>query len=99
MFAFEVDRLLCRNLAEDRQELICQSVPLVVIQEHAVARKFDWVSTGDDDEEQYPRRASGETLGVAATGRLGRFDVLAQFVRWDSRYGDGAGVYVLAQQS
>jgi len=58
-----------------------------------------WVSTGDDDEEQYPRRASGETLGVAATGRLGRFDVLAQFVRWDSRYGDGAGVYVLAQQS
>ena len=58
-----------------------------------------WVSAGDDDEEQYPRRASGETLGVAATGRLGRFDVLAQFVRWDSRYGDGAGVYVLAQQS
>jgi hypothetical protein len=58
-----------------------------------------WVSAGDDDEEQYPRRASGETLGVAATGRLGRFDVLAQFVRWDSRDGDGAGVYVLAQQS
>ena len=59
-----------------------------------------WVAAGDeDDEEQYPRRASGETLGVAATGRLGRFDVLAEFVRWDSRYGDGAGVYVLAQQS
>ena len=60
-----------------------------------------WVSAGDDDdeEEQYPRRASGEALGVAATGRLGRFDVLAQFVRWDSRYGDGAGVYVLAQKS
>jgi hypothetical protein len=30
---------------------------------------------------------------------MGRFDVLAQFVRWDSRYGDGAGVYLLAQQS
>jgi len=25
--------------------------------------------------------------------------VVAQFVRWDSRYGDGAGVYLLAQQS
>jgi hypothetical protein len=58
-----------------------------------------WVSADDDDEEQYPRRASGETLGVVATGRLGRFDVLAQFVRWDSRYGAGAGVYLLAQQS
>ena len=30
-----------------------------------------WVSAGDDDEEQYPRRASGETLGVAATGAPG----------------------------
>jgi hypothetical protein len=59
-----------------------------------------WLSAGDDEEEeQYPRRAGGETLGAAATGRLGRFDVLAQFVRWDSRYGDGAGVYLLAQQS
>jgi hypothetical protein len=59
-----------------------------------------WLSAGDDDDEElYPRRAGGETLGVAATGRLGRFDVLAQFVRWDSRYGDGAGVYLLAQQS
>lgn len=58
-----------------------------------------WISVGEDEEEQFPRRATGETVGVAATGRVGRFDVLAQFVRWDSRYGDGAGVYVLAQQS
>jgi hypothetical protein len=58
-----------------------------------------WISTGDDEEEQFPRRATGEAVGAAATGRLGGFDVLAQFVRWDSRYGDGAGVYVLAQQS
>ena len=43
--------------------------------------------------------SGGDALGVAATGRLGRFDVLAQFVRWDSRYGDGAGVYLLARQS
>jgi hypothetical protein len=58
-----------------------------------------WVAVGEDEEEQFPRRASGETVGAAATGRLGRFDVLAQFVRWDSRYGDGAGVYLLAQQA
>jgi hypothetical protein len=58
-----------------------------------------WVAVGEDEEEQFPRRATGEMLGAAATGRLGSFDVLAQFVRWDSRYGDGAGVYVLAQHS
>ena len=58
-----------------------------------------WLATGDDEEEQFPRRASGETVGVAATGGIGRFNVLAQFVRWDSRYGSGAGVYLLAQQA
>jgi hypothetical protein len=60
-----------------------------------------WVAADDGDEEQaqYPRRASGETVGAAARGRLGSFDVLAQFVRWDSRYGDGAGAYLLARQS
>ena len=58
-----------------------------------------WVAAGDDEEEQFPRRATGETFGVPAAGRLGHFDVLAQFVRWDSRYGDGAGVYLLAQQA
>jgi len=58
-----------------------------------------WLPVGDDGEEQFPRRAGGETLGGTARGRLGGFDVLAQFVRWDSRYGDGAGVYLLAQQS
>lgn len=59
-----------------------------------------WV---DDDEEaeehQFPRRAGGEIVGGAAKGRVGPFEVLAQFVRWDSRYGDGAGVYLLARQA
>jgi hypothetical protein len=54
---------------------------------------------GDGDEEQFPRRATGETLGSAATGRIGRFDLHAQFVRWSSHDGDGAGVYLLAQQA
>lgn len=58
-----------------------------------------WVD-GDEEaeEEQFPRRAGGEVVGRAAKGRVGPFEVLAQFVRWDSRYGDGAGVYLLARQ-
>lgn len=54
---------------------------------------------GEDEDEQYPRRAAGETVGVAATGQAGRFDVRAQFVRWHGRDGDGGGVYLLARHA
>jgi hypothetical protein len=58
-----------------------------------------WLDEDDEaEEQQFPRRAGGETIGAAAKGQLGPFEVLAQFVRWDSRYGEGAGVYLLAQQ-
>jgi hypothetical protein len=54
---------------------------------------------GDDDEQQqYPRRALGEATGAGATGRVGRFEVLAQPFHWQSRGRDGAGVYLLARQ-
>ncbi|HEY1511419.1 MAG TPA: hypothetical protein VGF93_20590 [Solirubrobacteraceae bacterium] len=53
---------------------------------------------GEDEDEQFPRRASGETVGVAATGHTGLFDVSAQFVHWRGRAGDGGGVYLLARR-
>jgi hypothetical protein len=53
---------------------------------------------GEDEDEQFPRRAAGETIGVAATGQVGRFDVSAQFVHWHGRGGDGVGVYLLARR-
>jgi hypothetical protein len=53
---------------------------------------------GDDDEQQHPRRALGEAAGAGAAGQVGRFDVLAQPFRWQSRGRDGAGVYLLARQ-
>ena len=53
---------------------------------------------GSDEDEQFPRRAAGETVGVAATGHAGRFDVSAQFVHWHGRDGDGGGVYLLARR-
>ena len=57
-----------------------------------------WVD-GDDEQDQFPRRATGMVTGSAARGHVDGFDVLAQFVRWDSRYGEGAGVYLLAQRA
>jgi hypothetical protein len=54
---------------------------------------------GEDEDEQFPRRAAGETVGVAATGHAGLFDVRAQFVRWHGRGGDGGGVYLLARRA
>jgi hypothetical protein len=54
---------------------------------------------GDDDEQQqHPRRALGEAAGAGASGSVGRFEVLAQPFRWQSRGRDGAGVYLLARQ-
>lgn len=54
---------------------------------------------GENEDEPFPRRAAGETVGVAATGHAGRFDVRAKFVRWHGRDGDGGGVYLLARRA
>jgi hypothetical protein len=52
----------------------------------------------DDEQEQYPRRASGEATGARALGALGEMELRAQRFRWHSRGRDGAGVYLLAQR-
>jgi hypothetical protein len=54
---------------------------------------------GDDEEEQYPRRAAGEAVGAGAAAQIDGFDVRAQPFRWHSRGRDGAGVYLLARRT
>lgn len=56
-----------------------------------------WVE-GEEQEEQYARRASGEATGSRALGAAGELELRAERFRWHSRGRDGAGVYVLAQR-
>jgi hypothetical protein len=55
-----------------------------------------WV--GEDEREQYPRRASGEAIGAHVLGTAGDLELRAQRFRWHSRGKDGAGAYLLAQR-
>jgi hypothetical protein len=52
---------------------------------------------GEEEEEQYSRRASGEATGLHARGAAGELELRAQRFRWHSRGKDGAGAYLLAQ--
>lgn len=52
----------------------------------------------DESEEQYPRRAAGETLGVSAAWIEGELDCQAYVFACHSRGNEGAGVYVLARR-
>lgn len=51
---------------------------------------------GEDEREQYPRRASGEATGPQARGAAGELELRAKRFRWHSRGQEGAGVYLLA---
>jgi hypothetical protein len=53
---------------------------------------------GEDDREQYPRRASGEATGPHALGAAGELELRAERFRWHSRGQEGTGVYLLAQR-
>jgi hypothetical protein len=53
---------------------------------------------GDEDEEQYPRRATGEAAGDGAAGALEGYDVRARPFRWRSRGRVGVGIYLLARR-
>jgi hypothetical protein len=52
---------------------------------------------GDDESEQFPRRAAGESVGVGTTATDERLELRAELMRWHSRGRDGAGVYLLAR--
>jgi hypothetical protein len=53
---------------------------------------------GEEEQEQYPRRASGEAIGVRAQTVAGGLDVRAEPFRWHSRGREGAGIYMLASR-
>jgi hypothetical protein len=53
----------------------------------------------EDDGEQYPRRAAGESLGVGSTAAGGELSLRAELLRCHSHGRDGAGVYLLATRS
>jgi len=53
---------------------------------------------GEEEGEQYPRRAAGEAIGPAVSADAGEgLTIDARLFRWHSRGLDGAGVYVLAR--
>jgi hypothetical protein len=54
---------------------------------------------GEEEEEQYARRVTGEAIGEGAAAVIHRFEVRAQPFRWHSRGRDGAGLYVLARRA
>jgi hypothetical protein len=53
---------------------------------------------GEEPEQQYPRRASGEATGARVEALAGAHEVRAEPFRWHSRGRDGAGVYLLARR-
>lgn len=63
-----------------------------------------WLATaGETDSEseqqqQYPRRASGEAIGARAQAAAGELELRAQPFRWHSRGKVGAGMYLLAHR-
>jgi hypothetical protein len=50
---------------------------------------------GEDESEQYPRRAAGEAAGTPTANTGARFELTAQPLRCHSRGEDGTGIYLL----
>jgi hypothetical protein len=58
-----------------------------------------WLPEDEESEQQqFPRRASGEAVGAGATSVVNGLGVEAELLRWHSRGRDGVGVYLLAQR-
>lgn len=62
-----------------------------------------WLAAGDEadgeeEQRQYPRRASGEAIGARAQTAAGELELRAQPFRWHSRGKQGAGMYLLAHR-
>ncbi|HTP18283.1 MAG TPA: hypothetical protein VMJ65_01690 [Solirubrobacteraceae bacterium] len=56
-----------------------------------------WLAAAEGDEEQFPRRASGEAAGARAETAAGELDLRAERFRWHSRGREGTGIYLLAR--
>jgi hypothetical protein len=53
---------------------------------------------GEEPDQQYPRRASGEARGARARGLAGDLEFQVEPFRWHSRGREGAGMYLLARR-
>jgi hypothetical protein len=56
-----------------------------------------WLA-GEEPDQQYPRRASGEATGARVEALAGSLEVRAEPFRFHSRGRDGAGAYLLARR-
>lgn len=56
-----------------------------------------WFNVSEDSDEQYPRRAAGEALGLGTASIVDGLTVAAHPFKWHSRGADGAGVYLLVR--
>jgi hypothetical protein len=57
-----------------------------------------WLATGEGEEEQFPRRAAGQAVGLRTETASGELELRAEPFRWKSRGKDGAGMYLLARR-
>jgi hypothetical protein len=57
-----------------------------------------WLAAEGEDEQQFPRRASGEAAGARTEAAAGELDLRAEPFRWHSRGREGAGMYILARR-
>ncbi|MBV9000753.1 MAG: hypothetical protein JO304_16950 [Solirubrobacterales bacterium] len=55
-----------------------------------------WLA-GEEQEREYPHRASGEATGARAQARDGALQLRAEPFRWHRRGREGAGMYLLAR--
>lgn len=53
----------------------------------------------EDEQEQYPRRAQGDAVGVSARLQHDATELLACPLRWHSRGSEGTGIYLLSTAS
>jgi hypothetical protein len=56
-----------------------------------------WLGGDDEEAQEYPRRAAGESVGVVARSADTCLDVSAEPFRWHARGREGAGVYLLVR--
>ena len=57
-----------------------------------------WLAAEGEDEQHFPRRASGEAAGARTETAAGELDLRAEPFRWHSRGREGAGMYILARR-
>lgn len=58
-----------------------------------------WIQAGEDPDQQYPRRAVGESLGAPVRWKVDGVDLEAQPFYWHAGGREGPGIYLLGQRT